>query len=411
MLTAPKGLRTHIGLFGRMNVGKSSVLNTLANQDVAITSAQPGTTTDVVEKPMELLPLGPVVVMDTAGLDDESILGAARKGRTHKALERSEVVALVVEADEWGDAEELIVRRAKERGCALVIIINKTDQRAPSDAFVQRMRAHTAHVVSGSCTGSARASYGRAIREALVAAGRQREQRSTPLLGDLVTAGSVVVMIVPIDQEAPRGRLILPQVHAIRDALDHDALALVVKEHQYRDALHGLKDPPALVICDSQVVDRMVAETPRSVPCTTFSILMARMKGDLAAMVRAAALLRHLRAGDRVLIAEACSHHPLADDIGREKLPRWLRRACGAGIAVEIVSGRDFPGDVTPYKVIIHCGACMLTREEMMNRVQAARTAGVALTNYGVCIAALHGVLERVLEPFPDVVRVWHESA
>jgi len=411
MLTAPKGLRTHIGLFGRMNVGKSSVLNTLANQDVAITSAQPGTTTDVVEKPMELLPLGPVVVMDTAGLDDESVLGAARKGRTHKALERSEVVALVVEADEWGEAEELVVRRAKERGCPLVIIINKTDQRAPSEEFVKRMRAHTAHVVSGSCTGRERAAYGRTLREALVAAGREREQRSVPLLGDLITAGSVVVMIVPIDLEAPRGRLILPQVHAIRDTLDHDALALVVKEHQYRDALRGLKEPPALVICDSQVVDKMVAETPEPVRCTTFSILMARMKGDLEAMVRAAAMLRHLRAGDKVLIAEACSHHPLADDIGREKLPRWLRRECGEGITVEIVSGRDFPGDLTPYKVIIHCGACMLTREEMMNRVKAARTAGVALTNYGVCIAALHGVLERVLEPFPEVLRVWHECA
>jgi len=393
-----------------MNVGKSSVLNTLANQDVAITSAQPGTTTDVVEKPMELLPLGPVVVMDTAGLDDDSALGAARKGRTHQALERSEVVVVVAEADNWGAHEEAVVRRAKERGCPLVIIVNKTDQRAPSEVCMQRMRAHTELVISGSCTGSGRAAFGRAIREALVTAGRQREQRSAPLLGDLISAGSVVVMIVPIDLEAPRGRLILPQVHAIRDALDHDAIALVVKEHQYRQALSQLAAPPALVICDSQVVDKMVAETPPSVRCTTFSILMARMKGDLGEAVRAAAMLRELHGGDRVLIAEACSHHPLADDIGREKLPRWLRAQCGEGIEIEVVSGRDFPADLTPYRVVVHCGACMLTREEMQNRVRAARAAGVALTNYGVCIAALHGVLDRVVEPFAQSFASSHSS-
>lgn len=406
MLTAPKGLRTHIGLFGRMNVGKSSVLNTLANQDVAITSAQPGTTTDVVEKPMELLPLGPVVVMDTAGLDDTSELGVARTQRTRRALERCEVMVIVVEAERWDEHEEAIARRAKERGCPLVIIVNKTDVTAPSAAFMERLRARTPHVVSGACVGNGRVAFGRAIREVLVAAGREGEQRHKPLLGDLIGPGSVVVMIVPIDLEAPRGRLILPQVHAIRDTLDHDAIALVVKEHQYRDALQQLKEPPALVICDSQVVDKMVAETPAHVRCTTFSILMARMKGELDEMVRAAATLRALRAGDKVLIAEACSHHPLADDIGREKLPRWLRKHCGAGIEIDIVSGRDFPSDLTAYKLIIHCGACMLTREEMLNRLRAARAAHVALTNYGVCIAALHGVLERVLEPFPDVAKV-----
>lgn len=406
MLTAPKGLRTHIGLFGRMNVGKSSVLNTLANQDVAITSAQPGTTTDVVEKPMELLPLGPVVIMDTAGLDDTSELGVARTQRTRRALERCEVLVIVVEAERWDEHEEAIARRAKERGCPLVIIINKTDVTAPSAAFMERLRARTAHVVSGACVGDGRVAFGRAIREALVAAGREREQRHKPLVGDLIGPGSMVVMIVPIDLEAPRGRLILPQVHAIRDALDHDAMALVVKEHQYREALQQLKEGPALVICDSQVVDKMVAETPAHVRCTTFSILMARMKGELEEMVRAARALRDLRTGDKVLIAEACSHHPLADDIGREKLPRWLRQTCGEGLEIEIVSGRDVPQELSPYKLIIHCGACMLTREEMMNRVRAARAARVALTNYGVCIAALHGVLERVLEPFPDVAKV-----
>lgn len=403
MLTAPKGLRTHIGLFGRMNVGKSSVLNTLAQQDVAITSSQPGTTTDVVEKPMELLPLGPVVIMDTAGLDDTSVLGAARVARTHKALERSDVVTLVVEAERWGAEEDEIVRRARERDCPLVIVVNKTDLRTPSAEFLTRVYAHTKHVVCGSCCNGDRAGFGRALREALVAAGREREQRVRPLLGDLIGPRSVVVMIVPIDLEAPRGRLILPQVHAIRDALDHDALALVVKEHQYRDALAQLKEPPALVICDSQVVDKMVAETPREVRCTTFSILLARMKGELHEMVRAVTAVRSLRAGDRVLIAEACSHHPLADDIGRVKLPRWLRAQCGEEIAIDVVSGRDFPADVRPYRLIIHCGACMLTPREMQTRQAAARAAGVPLTNYGVCIAALHGVLPRVLEPFKDI--------
>ncbi|MCX7848479.1 MAG: [FeFe] hydrogenase H-cluster maturation GTPase HydF [bacterium] len=406
MLTAPKGLRTHIGLFGRMNVGKSSVLNTLANQDVAITSAVPGTTTDVVEKPMELLPLGPVVIMDTAGLDDESALGTARKERTFKAMERSDVMVLVVESEQWGELEESVIHRARQRHCPLVIIINKVDQRAVSAAFVERLRGYTRHVVSGACVGEGRAAFGRAIREALIAAGRERETQQQPLLGDLISAGDVVVMIVPIDLEAPRGRLILPQVHAIRDALDHNALALVVKEHQYRDALQQLVAPPALVICDSQVVDKMVAETPPQVRCTTFSILMARMKGELSEQVQAVAALRALRAGDRVLIAEACSHHPLPDDIGREKLPRWLRRSYGAEIAIEVVSGRDFPQDVSGYKAIIHCGACMLTREEMLQRLRIARSAGIPVTNYGLCIAALHGVLPRVLEPFPELLRL-----
>lgn len=402
MQKAPKGLRTHIGLFGRMNVGKSCLLNTLAGQDVAITSAHPGTTTDTVEKPMELLPLGPVVIIDTAGLDDQSALGTARIKRTHAVLEHVNVVVLVVEAGMWGVWEEQVVGRARTRKCPLVICINKTDVQPPDDVFVESLRDITPYVISGSCCDDARKQFGHTLRETLVAAGMQCAPQEKTLLSDLVAPGACVVMIIPIDLEAPRGRLILPQVQAIRDTLDHDAMSLVVKEHQYADALARLATPPALVVCDSQVVAHMVEHTPADVPCTTFSILLARVKGDLAAAVQGAEQLKSLRNGDTVLIAESCSHHPLKDDIGREKIPRWLRARYGDDITIDVISGRDFPTDLTPYRVIIHCGACMLTREEMQNRIRAASAADVALTNYGVCIAALHDVLPRVLAPFPE---------
>lgn len=401
METTPRGMRLHLGLMGRTNVGKSSFLNLLAGQDVAVTSPLPGTTTDVVEKPMELLPVGPVVFLDTGGLDDTSTLAHLRVERTRQALRRAEVVVLVLEPDVWTPHEDQVVQWAHEAKLPLLCVINKCDLAPPSEAFLANVRGHTPFVIT--CSSLAPAQRDAVLtefkRHLLLAVPPDRIQGPS-LVGDLLPAGGLVVLIVPIDLEAPKGRLILPQVQAIRDALDHDAAALVVKEKEYAPLLERLKQPPDLVVCDSQVVLRMIADTPPAVPCTTFSILFARLKGDLLAQAQAATTIDRLQAGDRVLIAEACSHHPLQDDIGRIKIPRWLRQYTGLDLQIDTVAGRDYPANLEQYKLVIHCGACMLTRKEMQVRLAEARQHGVAITNYGIAISHLQGVLPRVVKPF-----------
>jgi [FeFe] hydrogenase H-cluster maturation GTPase HydF len=402
MNKTPASLRLHIGLFGRTNVGKSSFLNMVAGQDVAITSPVPGTTTDVVEKPMELLPLGPVLFLDTAGLDDASALGAARTARTLAALERADVAVLLTEPGRWGDSEDRVAAAADERAIPLIVVFNKADTGAPSAAEQARAAAVTPYSLALSSTAAAgREGYRDAFKQTLLAAVPEGAMAAPPLMGDLVPAGAVTVLVVPIDLQAPRGRLILPQVQTIRDALDHDAATLVVKERELAHALSCLREPPALVICDSQVVQKVVADVPAEVPLTTFSILMARQRGDLALEAAAVGAIDTLRAGDRVLVAEACSHHPLQDDIGRVKIPRWVRQYTGADLDVETCAGRDFPADLGTYRLVIHCGACMLTRRDMRRRLALAAAAGVPLTNYGLCIAHVQGVLDRALGPFP----------
>ena len=411
MQPTPKSLRLQIGLFGRTNVGKSSFLNLVAGQEVAITSPVPGTTTDVVEKPMELLPLGPVVVLDTAGLDDASELGAVRLKKTRAIFDRADFAVLVVEPDRWTPFEDEVRAEAARRNCPLTIVVNKTDRAAPSDAFRERLRDCGAPVVEGSSLdAAARDRFVSAFKAALLSVCPEEAVRAPALLGDLLPPGGLVVLVVPIDLQAPKGRLILPQVQAIRDALDSDASVLVVKEREFAAALTRLARPPDLVVCDSQVVLKVVADTPPAVPCTTFSILMARFKGDLAELARGAAELGRLRPGDRVLIAEACSHHALEDDIGRVKIPRWLRQYAGVELQVEYCAGRDYPAALEGYRLIVHCGSCMLTRREMLGRLQRARAAGVPVTNYGVAIAALQGVAGRALEPFPSARLAYDEA-
>lgn len=408
MNSAPKSVRLHIGLFGRTNVGKSSFLNRIAGQDVAIVSPVPGTTTDVVEKAMELLPIGPVVVLDTAGLDDRSPLGAARALRARAALERSDVVVLVVEPGVWGPLEEEIVSAARQRRVPVVVVINKTDLTQPADSFVEAVGCRADACMTAECADPAtRRLIADRFRECLLKVLPDDAIRSPPLLGDLVPAGGWIVLVVPIDLQAPKGRLILPQVQAIRDALDHDAMCVVIKERELGAALRRIPEPPALAVCDSQVVLKMVADLPPSVPCTTFSILFARSRGDLMEFARGAAHLDRLSPGARVLIAEACSHHALEDDIGRVKIPRWLRRHVGGDLHIEHCQGRDFPDNLTPFDLVVHCGACMLTRREVLRRIELVRRAGVPITNYGLCIAATQGVLERTLGPFPEALEAW----
>ncbi len=408
----PTGLRIQIGVFGRANVGKSSLVNWIADQSVSIVSPVPGTTTDVVAKPMELLPLGPVTLLDTGGLDDRSELGALRVERSRRIFDRADVVLLVLEPEVWTPFEDAVIREATRRDIPVVGVINKCDERMPSEEFLSSVGQRCAGVVALSAVRredrDARLDeLKRAIERALPA----DRVRTPPLVGDLVRPGGLAVFVVPIDLQAPKGRLILPQVQALRDLLDHHAAAVVVKEREYAAILRRLAAPPDLVVCDSQVVNKVVQETPPSVPCTTFSILLTRMKGDLAAAVRGVRTVDQLRDGDRVLIAEACSHHALEDDIGRVKIPRWLRQYTGRDLKIEAVAGRDYPSNLADYRLIIHCGACMLTRREMLNRLDRAACEHIAVTNYGVCIAHVHGVLGRVLSPFPELQGEYEKAA
>jgi [FeFe] hydrogenase H-cluster maturation GTPase HydF len=402
MNEAPKAVRFQIGLFGRTNTGKSSLLNLIAGSEVAVTSPVAGTTTDVVEKAMELPPLGPVLLLDTGGLDDASVLGDRRRQKTAAAFRRCDAVILVLEAPAWGEVEDSVLESCADHKLPLILVVNKTDLRQPSQEHLGSLRGKSPHILTVSCRDrSGRDSFLAGLKSALLAAAPEGLRQAPPLIADLVPAGGLVVFVVPIDLQAPKGRLILPQVQSIREALDSDAAVLVVKERELTAALRRLAWKPDLVVCDSQAVLKVAADVPEDVPCTTFSILFARAKGDLVAAARGAGVLALLRKGDRVLIAEACTHHALEDDIGRVKIPRWLRQYTGTDIDISVCSGRDFPADLSSYRLVIHCGACTLNRREMLCRLADARRAGVPVTNYGVAIAALQGVAGRALEPFP----------
>lgn len=403
----PNAERLHVALFGRRNAGKSSLLNALVGQDVAIVSPQPGTTTDPVDKAMELLPLGPVLLTDTPGLDDEGELGSLRVQRGLQALNRTDVALLLVEANTApGPLEEQFVQRAREGGTNLVVVTSKCEGGTAGATAAWARDRGLPHVATSAATGAGLDD----LRAALVAAAPPDEGEPA-LLVDLVQAGDLVVLVVPIDQAAPKGRLILPQVLTLRELLDRDASALVVKERELAFALAGLPRPPRLVITDSQAFLKVAADTPNHVPMTSFSILMARARGDLAEFVAGARAIRELRPGDRVLIAEGCAHHRQGDDIGSVQIPRWLRQAVGGDLDVRHARGHDFPADLADYRLAVHCGACTLGRREVLHRQRQARQAGVPMTNYGVLLACVHGILDRALQPFPLALARWNETA
>ena len=397
MQKTPKNLRLHIGLFGRRNVGKSSLLNALTRQQVAIVSSQAGTTTDPVEKPMELLPLGPVLFVDTAGLDDEGALGAARMDRSRAVLDRVDLSILVAERGQWGSFERGLLAELQARRIPTVVALNKHDLAPASD--LPELQGATMVAVS------ALDGHGiPALREALLRIAPDDHFDSRHLLADLVPPGEVAVLVMPIDSSAPKGRLILPQVMAVRDVLDGAGIALVVQTRELPKALASLKAPPALVVTDSQAFRSVAAEVPDAVPLTSFSILMSRFQGDLGAQVRGTLAIEGLRGGDRVLIAEGCTHHPTEEDIGRVKLPRWLDQKVGAPLQFDTIQGRDFPIDLSPYKLVVHCGNCMGNRREMLSRIHRCEAAGVPITNYGLAIAYAFGIFERALRPFPEAM-------
>lgn len=397
-METPKGLRLHFGLFGKRNAGKSSLINALANQNISIVSSVAGTTTDPVEKAFELSPIGPVVFMDTAGIDDVGDLGAARVQKSLSVLEWMDIAIVVCEAKTWGEHEENILRKTKLNGTPTIVVFNKTDLQAPSETQVQDLRARGYKAVQ---TSAANREGIAELRDAIIATVLEQTEPDRPLMGELAKAGDTVILVTPIDTGAPKGRLILPQVQAIRELLDAGAKCMVIKEDRITETLNELKEPPQLVVTDSQVVLRVVKEVPEPIPVTTFSIQMAYSKSDLLEMAIGAATLTKLKPGDRVLIAETCSHHPLKDDIGRVKIPNWLKKNFG-DLNIEIAVGKDFPTDLTPYKVIIQCGGCIVTRRHMLARLRQAKAQGVPMTNYGVTISLLQGVLPRVLACHPD---------
>jgi [FeFe] hydrogenase H-cluster maturation GTPase HydF len=400
MQSAPKGLRLHIGIFGRRNVGKSSVLNSLTGQETSIVSPQAGTTTDPVEKPMELLPVGPVLFIDTAGVDDEGALGEQRMARTMQVVQRTEFGLLVMGPEEPGKFEVDLLDKLLGLSIPVIVVCNKTDLAAPLES--QKVWAEEWKVPFCAVSCTTREGIDE-LRSMIIVNAPENFMAAPLLVSDLVGPGKTAVLVVPIDKEAPKGRLILPQVQAIRDLLDGNSIAIVAKDCELRRALELLKERPALVITDSQAFLKVAADTPEDVLMTSFSILFARLKGDLMEMVKGAMAMETLRPGDKVMIAEACTHHPITDDIGTVKLPRWINQFVGGKVDFEHWRGHDFAKDLAKYKLVIHCGGCMWNRREMLTRITLAKLAGVPITNYGLAIAYTQGVFERALRPFPGV--------
>ena len=407
MQDTPKGLRLHIGLFGKRNSGKSTLMNALIGQSVSIVSAHPGTTTDPVEKAYELAPLGAVVFIDTAGLDDEGELGALRVQKTRTVLERVDLALIVVDDGRVGTLERALIATLREQKTPFVVVFNKADLAQPDKAQLIDLAADN---VESAVVCAAQGSGIDLLKEAMFRQAPESGLEDARLIGDLIGPGDVVVLVVPIDLGAPKGRLILPQVQTLRDILDSDATGMMVKERELPDALARLTAPPKLVVCDSQVVLKVAADTPREIPLTTFSILMARFKGDMIGLAEGAGAIQRLQPGDRVLISEACSHHALADDIGRVKIPRWLRQFAGGNLEIDVKSGRDFPDELSPYSLIIQCGGCTVTRRQMLARQYRAIRQGVPMTNYGMAISVVQGVLDRSLHCFPAALEAYRRA-
>ncbi len=397
MKKAPRGVRMVIAVVGRRNVGKSSFINAVTGQQIAIVSDTPGTTTDPVAKPFELVPVGPVTFYDTAGIDDSGDLGAKRVKATQKILWRADIAVFVVDRKELLSVEKKWLDTIKDLKIPIILVANKIDQGTVSEDIVSYCTTNKIPWVTVSSETKTGLDQ---FMEALVQAIPSHYKEEPALVGDLFDREDTVVLVAPIDASAPKGRLILPQVQVIREILDRRAVAVVAQENQLQAALEALASPPALVITDSQVVLQVARQTPESIPMTTFSILFARHKGDLAQLVAGADVIDQLQDGDAVLIAEACSHHAQEDDIGRVKIPNWMKKYTGKALHFDVASGHDFPEDLDKYKLIVHCGSCMLNRMEMQRRITETVRRQAPITNYGVAISKLQGVLDRVIRPF-----------
>lgn len=392
-----KSMRLHIGIFGKTNVGKSSLLNRITNQDVSIVSNIAGTTTDVVEKTMELLPIGPVNFLDTAGINDSTALSSERIEKTMKIINRTDVAIVVCDYNGIDDYERNLIEKFNELKIPFMIFINKTDEKYPHDSIIEDLKNYTKHILLSSVKTDDLIVF--KIKELLVKLLPEDFVNSPKIVGDLIPQGSTVILVIPIDKEAPKGRIILPQVQTLRDLLDNNCVSVVVKESELKSAIDNLKMAPSLVVTDSQAFKNVSEIVPENIPLTSFSILFARLKGDLNAFSQGAKSIEKLQDGDRVLILESCTHHAIEDDIGRVKIPNLLRKKTGKNLIIDNIAGHDFP-DISKYKLIIHCGACMTNRREVLSRILLASENNVPITNYGICISYCLGILPRALKIF-----------
>ena len=396
-----KSNRLHIAVFGKTNAGKSSFVNRVTNQSISIVSEIAGTTTDVVEKSMELLPIGSVRFLDTAGLDDKTSLSEERINATLKVINRTDVAVIICDNRGLDGVEKDLIQRLKTLNIPFLTVINKSDISPISEEkfaeILDLVGQNSDKILKTSVTSDENLVFN--FKSAILKLLPDDFVTPPTILGDLIPPKSTVVLVIPIDKEAPKGRIILPQVQTIRDLLDNDCLSLVVKESELAQALESLKTPPALVVTDSQAFREVSEIVPENIPLTSFSILFARLKGDLEVFVKSAKAIDNLQDGDKVLILESCTHHPIEDDIGRVKIPRLLTQKTNKNLIIEHASGHDFP-DITPYKLIIHCGACMTTRREVLSRIMHANERNIPLTNYGITISHCLGILERAIKIF-----------
>ena len=412
MNQTPMSERVHIGFFGKRNAGKSSVMNAVTGQDIAVVSEVRGTTTDPVYKSMELLPLGPVVMMDTPGIDDEGELGALRVRKSYQVLNKTDAAVLVIDGTVGVAPEDMaLLERIREKKIPYVIAVNKKE--VAEEAALKKTVEQLSLEKAGSgdpakdtgrviCVSAATGEGIPELKE-LIASAARTEEPERYIVRDLLDPSDMAVLVVPIDKAAPKGRLILPQQQTIRDILEADAVSVVVKETELKNVLGQFREKPKLVITDSQAFEKVAADTPEDILLTSFSILFARYKGDLAAVVKGVNALDTVEDGDVILISEGCTHHRQCDDIGTVKLPRWIREYTGKEIRIETTSGTEFPDELTKYKVIIHCGGCMLNEREMKYRLKCAEDQGVPMTNYGIAIAFMKGILKRSVEVFPEI--------
>ena len=406
MQTTPKGMRAHIGIFGKRNVGKSSLLNILVNQEMSIVSDTAGTTTDPVEKSMELLPLGPVLFVDTAGIDDEGALGLQRVEKTKKVIDRIDLALIACDTNGFDKFEELLIEEFNQRKTPYIIIINKIDEGEISQSILEEIKKYEVPIVYTSALKNEGIGE---LKDAIIKNVPDSFFTETSIASDLIQPGEVAVLVVPIDLEAPKGRLILPQVQTIRDLLDNDSVVMVTKERELKATLDNLKKPPALVITDSQAFLKVSADVPKNIKLTSFSILFARFKGELNEFVKGTLAIENLKSGDKILVCESCTHHAIGDDIGRVKIPRWITQYTGKKLEFEHYAGHDLPKNLKDYALIIHCGACMTNRREILSRILKAKQANVPITNYGLTIAYSLGIFERALEPFPSAKLIYDE--
>ena len=399
----PSSERVHIGIFGKRNAGKSSLINAITGQNLAIVSEAKGTTTDPVYKAMELLPLGPVMIIDTPGIDDEGVLGSLRIQKAYQVLNKTDIALVIIDAAVGPSAEDLrLIKRINAKKIPLLIVINKceTINEDKKNAYQALLPNWKLLFVSAEQKLNI-FELKEAISQAVPA-----DENKAQIVADLLSPSDFVVLVVPIDSAAPKGRLILPQQQTIRDILEADAAAIVVKENELTNTLQNLGKRPKLVITDSQVFKKVAAETPADILLTSFSILFARYKGNLQTSVQGVTALESLEDGDKILIGEGCTHHRQCDDIGTVKLPRWIKEYTGKNPEFIFTSGTEFPLDLSPYKMIIHCGACMLNEREMQYRIKCAVDQNIPFTNYGITIAYINGILKRTVEPFPQIYKL-----